>query len=172
MDIVATNTEHEVRNIDIIVSKGNEAGDITYANPIFVKLSGYTQGELLERPHSIIRHSDMPKIVFKFLWDNLKEGKDVHAFVKNLSKDGGFYWVLAHVRVATNPDGSFRNYVSTRKGMTEGAKVIIEPLYKQLLKAEGENGDMDLSLQVLKNFLADNGASLDTFNDAMIKINT
>jgi len=172
MDIVVTNTEHEVRNIDIIVSKGNEAGDITYANPIFFKLAGYTQGELLERPHSIIRHPDMPKIIFKFLWDNLKEGKDVYAFVKNLSKDGGFYWVLAHVRVATNPDGSFRNYVSTRKGMTEGAKAVIEPLYKQLLKAEGENGDMDLSLQVLENFLAENGASLDTFNDAMLKINT
>ena len=172
MDIVVTNTEHEVRNIDIIVSKGNEAGDITYANPIFFKLAGYTQGELLDRPHSIIRHPDMPKIIFKFLWDNLKEGKDVYAFVKNLSKDGGFYWVLAHVRVATNPDGSFRNYVSTRKGMTEGAKAVIEPLYKQLLKAEGENGDMDLSLQVLENFLAENGASLDTFNDAMLKINT
>ena len=172
MGTVTTNTEHEVRNIDIIVSKANEVGNITYANPIFLKLSGHTQGELLEKPHSIIRHPDMPKIIFKCLWDNLKEGKDVYAFIKNLSGDGGFYWVLAHVRVATNPNGSFRNYVSTRKGITDGAKAIIEPLYKQLVKAEGENGDMDLSLRVLKNFLANNGASLDTFNDAMLKINT
>ena len=151
MSVIPTDVEHEVKSVDIIVSKGNEAGDVTYANPIFYKLSGYTQGELLEQPHSIIRHPDMPKIVFKFLWDNLKAGKDVKAFVKNLSKDGGFYWVLAHVRVATNPDGSFRNYVSTRKGMSASARTVIEPLYKELLAAE-DAGGMDASLAVLEAF--------------------
>jgi len=163
--------EHEVRSVDIIVSKGNEAGDITYANPIFVKLSGYSQGELLDKPHAILRHPDMPKIVFKFLWDNLKAGNDVHAFVKNLSKDGGFYWVLAHVRVAKNPDGSFRNYVSTRKLVTEHARRVIEPLYAELLSAEKEGG-MEASLKALEAFLAENGASLATFNETMKKINS
>jgi PAS domain S-box-containing protein len=163
--------EHEVTSVDIIVSKGNEAGDITYANPIFVKLSGYSQGELLDKPHAILRHPDMPKIVFKFLWDNLKAGNDVHAFVKNLSKDGGFYWVLAHVRVAKNPDGSFRNYVSTRKQVTKHAREVIEPLYATLLAAEKEGG-MEASLKVLEAFLAENGASLATFNETMKKINS
>jgi PAS domain S-box-containing protein len=163
--------EHEVTSVDIIVSKGNEAGDITYANPIFVKLSGYSQGELLDKPHAILRHPDMPKIVFKFLWDNLKAGNDVHAFVKNLSKDGGFYWVLAHVRVAKNPDGSFRNYVSTRKLVTEHARRVIEPVYAKLLSAEKEGG-MEASLKVLEAFLAENGASLATFNETMKKINS
>ena len=171
MSVIPTDVEHEVRTVDVIVSKGNEAGDITYANPIFFKLAGYTQGELLDKPHSIIRHPDMPKIIFKFLWDNLKAGKSVNAFVKNLSKDGGFYWVFAQVRVASNPDGSFRNYVSTRKIMTENARKVIEPLYAELLAAEGSDGDMDASLKILESFLADNGASLETFNDAMLKIN-
>lgn len=171
MSVIPTDVEHEVRAVDVIVSKGNEAGDITYANPIFFKLAGYTQGELLDKPHSIIRHPDMPKIIFKFLWDNLKAGKSVNAFVKNLSKDGGFYWVFAQVRVALNPDGSFRNYVSTRKIMTENARKVIEPLYAELLAAEGSDGDMDASLKILESFLADNGASLETFNDAMLKIN-
>lgn len=171
MSVIPTDVEHEVRVVDVIVSKGNEAGDITYANPIFFKLAGYTQGELLDKPHSIIRHPDMPKIIFKFLWDNLKAGKSVNAFVKNLSKDGGFYWVFAQVRVALNPDGSFRNYVSTRKIMTENARKVIEPLYAELLAAEGSDGDMDASLKILESFLADNGASLETFNDAMLKIN-
>lgn len=171
MSVIPTDVEHEVRTVDVIVSKGNEAGDITYANPIFFKLAGYTQGELLDKPHSIIRHPDMPKIIFKFLWDNLKAGKNVNAFVKNLSKDGGFYWVFAQVRVALNPDGSFRNYVSTRKIMTENARKVIEPLYAELLAAEGSDGDMDASLKILESFLADNGASLETFNDAMLKIN-
>ena len=172
MSVTPTDVEHEVKSVDIIVSKGNEAGDITYANPIFFKLAGYTQGELLDQPHSKIRHPDMPKIIFKYLWANLKAGKNVNAFVKNLSKDGGFYWVLAQVRVASNPDGSFRNYVSTRKPMTANARGVIEPLYANLLEAEGSSGDMNASLKVLESFLEANGASLATFNDIMLTINS
>ena len=169
MSVMPTDVEQEVRNIDIVVSKGDAEGNITYANPIFFKLAGYTQGELLEKPHSIIRHPDMPKIIFKYLWDTLKSGDDVKAFVKNLCKDGSFYWVYAHVRVATNPDGSFRNYVSTRKGMSSAARAVIEPLYKELLASE-EDGGMDASLPLLETFLKENGASLATFSDAMQKI--
>jgi len=169
MSITPTDKEHEVTSVDIVVSKGNAKGDITYANQIFFKLAGYTQAELLDQPHAIIRHPDMPKIIFKYLWDNLEAGKDVKAFVKNLCKDGGFYWVFAHVRVATNPDGSFRNYVSTRKGMSTGARVIIEPLYKTLRAAEDEGG-MNASLPLLEAFLKEQGGSLSTFNDTMQKI--
>ena len=166
MNITPTNIEHELSSSDIIVSKSDAKGDITYANPIFMKLAHYTKPELLEKPHSLIRHPDMPKIVFKFLWDNIKEGKEVYAFVKNLSKDGGFYWVFAHVRRSSNPDGSFRNYVSTRKGVSKGAREVIEPLYKELLEEE-KKGGMDASLAYLDNFLKKNGASLDTFNETM-----
>jgi PAS domain S-box-containing protein len=164
-----TDVEQPVTSIDIIVSKGNEVGDIMYANPIFFKLAGYTQGELLDKPHSIIRHPDMPKIVFKVLWDHLKAGDDTHTFVKNLSKDGSFYWVYAHVRVALNPDGSFRNYVSTRKSMSQAARDAIEPLYKQLRDAE-DAGDIDASQKILEEYLASQGASLATYNDAMLKL--
>lgn len=169
MGITPTDVEHEVKTVDIVVSRGDEEGNITYANPIFFKLAGYTQGELLDRPHSVIRHPDMPKIIFKYLWDRLKSGQDVMAFVKNLSKDGGFYWVFAHVRVATNPDGSFRNYVSTRRGMAPSARGVIEPLYKKLLEAE-QAGGMEASEKVLEEFLAENGASLATFNEVMEKL--
>lgn len=169
MGITPTDTEIEVRNIDIIVSKGNEAGDITYANPIFFKIAGYTQSELIDKPHSLIRHPDMPKVIFKVLWDHLKSGKDTHAFVKNLTKDGSFYWVYAHVRVATNPDGSFRNYVSTRKTMNTKARPTIKLLYAKLLQEE-EVGGIDASLKVLEEFLASRGETLATFNDAMIKL--
>ncbi len=169
MAVTPTDVEHEVKTVDIVVSKGDAEGNITYANPIFFKLSGYTQGELLDRPHSIVRHPDMPKIVFKYLWDMLKAGKEVKAFVKNLSKDGGFYWVFAHIKAATNPDGSFRNYTSTRKGMTPAARAVIEPLYKKLLEAEASGG-MEASFKVLEDYLKDNGASFATFNETMEKI--
>ena len=169
MSIVPTDVEHEVKSIDIIVSKGDENGDIKYANPVFFKLAGYTQSELLDKPHSIIRHPDMPKVVFKHFWNSLKAGKDVKAFVKNLSKDGGFYWVFASIRVANNPDGSFRNYVSTRKNMSVFARETIEPLYKELVVAEALGG-IEESQKILEEFLQKNSASLDTFNDIMQKL--
>ena len=161
--------ELEVRDIDIVVSKSDESGVITYANQIFVKLSGYAQSELLDRPHSILRHPDMPSVVFKFLWKELKEGNDVFAFVKNLSKDGKYYWTFANVRVAKNPDGSLRNYVSTRRKMSDKAKKTIIPLYKALLEKEKNNG-VDASWKLLEDILVKNGASFATYNELMKKI--
>ena len=166
MAITPTDIEHELSPVDIIVSKSDAKGDITYANLIFIKLSCYTKYELMEQPHSIIRHPDMPRIVFKFLWDNLHQGKEVYAFVKNLSKDGGFYWVFAYIRVANNPDGTFRNYVSTRRAASKKARELIEPLYRELL-IEEEKGGMEASLAYLDNYLQNIGASLDTFNETM-----
>ncbi|MEA1954042.1 MAG: PAS domain-containing protein [Campylobacterota bacterium] len=165
-----TDVEHEVTSVDMIVSKGDAEGNITYTNPIFMKISGYTQGELLDQPHSILRHPDMPKIIFQHLWKSLKAGNNVNAFVKNLCKDGGHYWVLAQIRVANNPDGSFRNYVSTRKNITQSAKATITDLYSKLLEAEKADG-VDASEKVLIDFLTQNGQSIDTFNEFMLSIN-
>jgi len=169
MSIIATDIEHPVTSVDIIVSKANDKGDITYANPIFFKIAGYSKSELLEKPHSILRHQDMPKIIFQYFWSQIKDGDDIKCFVKNMTKDGGFYWVYASVRVAKNPDGSFRNYVSTRKTMSSSARGIIEPLYKKLREIEDLNDESD-SLAVLKSFLSDNGGSLDSFSETMEKI--
>ena len=144
------------------------------ANPIFFKLAGYERDELIDQPHSIIRHPDMPQIIFKTLWNALETGNDIHTFVKNLSKDGSFYWVYAFVRVATNPDGSFRNYVSTRKTMSKNAREIIEPLYAKMIeveKIELEKIDgIKKSSIILEDFLISQGASLDTLNDAIINL--
>lgn len=165
-----TDVEHEVTSVDMIVSKSDAEGNITYQNPIFMKISGYSAGELLDKPHSILRHPDMPKAVFKYLWDNLKAGKNVTAYVKNLCKDGGFYWVLATVKVSTNPDGSFRNYMSTRKCITQGAKEAIGGLYAKLLEIEKSDG-VEASEKALMDFLAENGQSAETFNDFMLQLN-
>lgn len=137
---IPTSNEIEVKPVDIVVSKADEAGDITYANPIFYKLSGYTKKELNFAPHAILRHPDMPKAVFKLFWNEIKKGNEVYAFVKNLTKDGSFYWVMAYVRPAFNPDGSFRNYVSTRKAMSANARATIEPLYAKLIELENREG--------------------------------
>jgi PAS domain S-box-containing protein len=158
------NNEVEVKSVDIVVSKSDAEGNIEYANPIFYKLSGYSKRELTYQPHSILRHPDMPKVVFKYLWDELKKGNEVHAFVKNMTKEGAFYWVIAYVRPALNPDGSFRNYVSTRKSMSRGARATIEALYAKLLDLENSEG-MESSEKELMNALQNR-----TFNDVMLEI--
>jgi len=161
---IPTNNEIILKPVDIVVSKSDEEGNIEYCNPIFIKLSGYNKKELLYSPHSILRHPDMPKVIFKFLWNELKNGNEVHAFVKNITKDGSFYWVFAFVRPAFNPDGSLRNYVSTRKFMSEHARGVIEPLYVKLLEIEKSEG-VEASEKALIEML--NGKE---FNDVMNNI--
>jgi PAS domain S-box-containing protein len=164
-------TEKEVTNIDLIVSKSDKEGNITYVNPIFMKISGYAHGELLGKPHSILRHPDMPKVVFKYLWQNLNDANDVVAYVKNLCKDGSFYWVLATVKTAKNPDGSFRNYMSTRRCITDDAKQKISAIYAQLLQAEKDNGEEE-SEKLFNTFLTQNGINtVNDFNTFMQNLN-
>lgn len=166
-----TEIEKEVRNIDLIVSKADKEGNITYVNPIFLKISGYTQGELYDKPHSILRHPDMPKVIFKYLWTNINMGNDVVAYVKNLCKDGSFYWVIATVKMAKNPDGSFRNFMSTRKCITQSAKTVISELYAKLLEVE-KNDSVEASEVLLNSFQEENSITdLNSFNTFMLNLN-
>jgi len=166
-----TDVEHEVKSVDLIVSKSDAEGNITYVNPIFIKISGYSQASLLEKPHAILRHPDMPKAIFRYLWENIKEGRDVVAYVKNLCADGGYYWVLATVKMAKNPDGSFRNYMSTRRAITDAAKNQISALYKSLLDIEKNEGE-EASWEAFNHFLSQNGVhDSETFNTFMKNFN-
>ena len=166
-----TQEEKIVTSVDLIVSKSDAEGKITYTNPIFMKISGYSPSELLEKPHSILRHPDMPKAIFQYLWENIKEGRDIVAYVKNLCKDGSFYWILATVKVAKNPDGTFRNYMSTRRSITDAAKESISALYAQLIEVEKSNG-AEASYEALLNFLSDNSiVDSNSFNEFMLKLN-
>ena len=162
---IANNNEIKVTPVDIIVSKTDIMGNIEYANQIFYKLSGYNKRELTFEPHSILRHPDMPKVIFKHLWSELKKGDEVYTFVKNLTKEGSFYWVLAYVRPTLNPDGSLRNYVSTRKLMSPTAREAIEPLYAKLLEVE-KNSGVAISEQLLRDTISDRD-----FNQFMIELN-
>ena len=171
MNEQVTEIEKEVTSIDLIVSKADKEGNITYVNPIFLKISGYTQGELYDKPHAILRHPDMPKVIFKYLWENISLGDDVVAYVKNLCKDGSFYWVIATVKMAKNPDGSFRNFMSTRKCITQSAKTVISELYAKLLEVEKNDG-VEASQVLLNTFLADNSITdSSSFNRYMLNLN-
>ena len=155
--------------VDIIVSQSDLDGFIIYANPIFYKIAGYSYGELIGKNHNIIRHNDMPKIIFKLLWDALKQKKEVSCLVKNRCKDEGFYWVFAYIRPALNRDGTVRNYISTRRAASTKAKSIIEPLYKQLLETEKEHG-MELAHEQFKQFIDINRYGEQSDNEVIYNI--
>lgn len=139
---VVTPTSHQIflGDNDLIVSKTDHTGKITYGNSRFIKISGYTEEELIGKPHSILRHPDMPKSVFKLLWDTVRQKKEIFAYVKNLAKDGSFYWVFANVTCTTANDGSIRDYYSSRRRPSDKALQIIPGLYRELLDAERNGG--------------------------------
>jgi len=124
---------------ELIVSKTDPKGRITYANELFVRMSGFTRHELLGAPHSIIRHPDMPRGVFKLLWDSLDAGREVFACVKNLSKNGDFYWVFAHVTPTLDASGSLVGHHSNRRCPDRSAIAAIEPLYAAMLDEEARH---------------------------------
>jgi PAS domain S-box-containing protein len=157
-----TNQELTFGNEEFIVSKTNLQGKITYGNALFIKMSGFTENELLQQPHNILRHDDMPKVVFKLLWSRIKEGKEIFAYVKNKTKSGDFYWVFAHVTPSFNPDREITNYHSVRRKPSEKALNIIKPLYTTLLQHE-RNGGTNASEAALNEILKSKGVSYDEF---------
>ncbi len=155
-----TDVEKIFSHDEIIVSKTDTRGNITYGNRLFSKLAGYTEEEFLYQPHSMIRHPDMPKLIFKALWDTIAQGKEINAYVKNLSKDGGFYWVYANVTPSFDKNGNIIGYYSVRRKPNPIGLEIIEPFYHELKKAEAVGGSHE-STKLLVQLLNSKGLSYD-----------
>lgn len=159
-----TTREILMRENDFIVSKTDLKGRITYGNETFIEFSGYTEAELLGSQHNIIRHPDMPRGVFKFLWDTITTGKEIFAYVKNMSKDGSFYWVLANVTPDYDAQGNIVGYLSVRRAPKRAAVDTLTGLYRQMLEAEHKAGAKDactVSIALLVEILNQKGMSYD-----------
>lgn len=153
---------------ELIVSKTDLKGRLTYANKIFLDIAGYTEEEVLGQPHSIIRHPDMPRCVFKLLWDTLAKGDEIFAYVVNMAKNGDHYWVLAHVTPSYDPDGNVIGYHSARRVPDPAIiKDVIVPLYKQLREIEesvpNSKEGMNLAYQAVVDLLAEKQLDYDEF---------
>lgn len=164
--IEPTQQERLMRDDDFIISKTDLKGRISYCNRIFIEFSGYSEQELLGAQHNIIRHPDMPRGVFKFLWDTLGAGNECFAYVKNMSKDGSFYWVLANVTPNLDQRGEPEGYFSARRKPSRGAVSAMSDLYRQLLAEEqraGARDACDASLGLLTTVLKQKGISYEQF---------
>ncbi len=152
----------ELGNNDFLVSKTDIKGRITYCNQLFMKVAGYSESELLGKPHNIVRHPDMPRVIFKLLWEKIQNKKEIFAYVKNRTKNGGYYWVYANVTPSIDDKGSIIGYYSVRRKVNEQALSTIEDLYARLLQEESRGG-MEASQNYLNNLLKEKGVSYDEF---------
>ncbi|MGH2664738.1 PAS domain-containing protein [Flavobacterium sp.] len=173
MEIRTTRPNPSDREVDwnknkVLLSKTDTKGTILYANEDFIDVSGYDEFELIGQPHNIIRHPDMPKVIFKFLWDSIKANKNIHAIIKNMSKTGRYYWVITDFKIIADTDGEIAGYFGTRKSVSEEIVVkFIEPIYKKLLHIEEVSG-MSAAEEYLIGFLEERNKTYMEYIDHLV----
>lgn len=152
-DVFLSGVERKFGADEIIVSKTDPKGRIIYGNEVFLRLAGYAEKEIIGQPHNVIRHPDMPRCVFKLLWDTIEAGQEIFAYVVNRAKNGDHYWVFAHVTPTFDAGGRIVSYHSNRRSPRPEAIAKVESLYKELLAIERSHADrkagMDAAFQAL-----------------------
>jgi len=165
MSLHITDNEIELAPTDVIVSTTDLKGTITYANDVFVKISGYSRKELIGQPHNILRHPQMPKAIFKYLWGELLEGRSLYAFVKNRTKNGDFYWVKVYA-MPIKRDGEIIKLISYRQHINKYARGVANSLYELLVDYEKTHTPEE-SLKFFVNFLYERNLTYNDFIDRL-----
>jgi len=146
---------------------------ITYANENFIELSGYKENDLVGQPHNIIRHVDMPKTVFKLLWDSLKVGKSYKAIVQNKRRGGEYYWVYSEYEVLFDKNKNIRGYRSKRHPVPKHILEDVEALYSKLLDIEEKKGQHEaesfLELKLYNDGYSDYSEFVETLYNKKLK---
>jgi len=119
-----------------LISETDLKGVITYVNRKFTEMTGYTREEAVGQPHSMLRHPDMPKAAFEGMWKIIKEGKIWDGYVKNLRKDGKYYWVIVHIVPKMDDAGNIIGYIASRKVAERSQIEMSTKLYKELIEKE------------------------------------
>ncbi len=165
--IALTGKERFFPEDDIIVSKTDLKGTITYANNVFLDIASMTEGEAIGAPHSVIRHPDMPRAIFKLMWETIQAGHEIFAYVINMAKTGDHYWVFAHITPTFDDTGKIIGYHSNRRVPDRDALKIIIPLYAHLKTIEDSLPDrargLEKSTSALQAVLREKGISYDEF---------
>lgn len=158
---VPTLTESPFGFDEFFFSTTNKRGVIASGNDVFVRVSAYPREEILGAPHSIIRHPDMPRAVFKVLWDFIQSGKSIGAYVKNMASNGSYYWVYAFVFPIEE------GYLSIRFKPSSAIFNVVEDLYKEILDFEKENDDLEKSVELLLSKIQEKGFS--SYDEFMVQ---
>jgi PAS domain-containing protein len=152
---------------EIIVSKTDLQGRITYANDVFLRVAKASETEVLGSPHCLVRNPEMPRGVFKLLWDTVQNKREIFAFVNNFSANGDNYWVFAHVTPSLDTRGQITGFHSSRRKPTKEQVAKIVPLYASMLdverKFQNPKDAAAASVAFLQNLLKEKGLSYDEF---------
>lgn len=152
---------------DLIVSKTDLDGRITYANHTFLEVSSYREDEVLGRQHNVIRNDNMPRAVFEFLWSTIKAGKEIFAYVVNSTKYGDHYWVQAHVTPSRQGNAIIGYHSTRRVPNPQTIQNIVMPLYDKLSSLEKKNPSkkqgLSESVAALRAMLEEKNMSYDEF---------
>ena len=143
---------------DLIITKTDPSGHISYANRTFMRIAGYAEHELLGKPHNLIRHPDMPRGVYRLMWETLKAEREFFGVIKNMTADGDFYWVFANVTPDHDRGGAVSGYFSVRRSVSSGAVAAASELYAQMRQIEHKSGPgtaPEASLAWLRRTLAE-----------------
>jgi aerotaxis receptor len=119
-----------------LVSQTDLEGNILYANKNFREVSGYTLDELMHQPHSIVRHPDMPRATFVKMWDTIQSGQVFNGIIKNMRKDGTYYWVYLEILPIKEEDGTLSNYMAVARAPSRKDIEENEEIYKRVLAEE------------------------------------
>ena len=150
-----TGRERSFSADELIVSKTDPRGVSTYANDVFLRVGAYSLPEVIGQPHNLIRHPDMPRAVFKLLWDTLAARQELFAYINNLAADGANYWVLAHVTPSYGEGGTVVGYHSNRRKPSPGALAQVKPLYRELLEEERRHPNARAAVEASSTLLAE-----------------
>jgi PAS domain S-box-containing protein len=165
--IQPTGVERVLGSDEFIVSKTDAKGVLTYTNHVFCRMAAAREEDLLGKPHNVVRHPDMPRAVFKYMWDTISSRQEIFAYVKNLALDGAHYWVFAHVTANGRSSGSIAGYHSNRRAPAPEAIAAVEPIYRQLRQIElshsSSRDGLEASVAALYATLEEYGMTYDEF---------
>ena len=158
--------EIKVSSKSFLVSKTDEKGRILYVNDTFCDVTGYEEVEVLGKAHNILRHPDMPAVIFFLMWKQIESGKNIRALIKNLAQSGEYYWVSTDFE--THYENNSKTYIAFRRAVPKKAVRSIEPLYAHLLKIEKIHG-LEASLVYLQGFLHEKHFTFEEYMDSILK---
>lgn len=166
------NSEYQLSQTVFLLSKTDTKGIIKYGNPALFQASGYSERELLGANHNIFRHADVPRCIFKMMWNTLEVKQDFQAYLKNVRKDGAYYWTFADITPTLDVDQRITGFFAVQRAPKPESIRVISEFYKQLRSEEeriesGQSANkqaaMDASQALLHSILHEKGLSYEEY---------
>jgi PAS domain-containing protein len=165
--VTPLNRQRHIATDDLLVTMSDTQGVITYANGPFCQVQACHERDLIRQPHNILRHPDMPAAIFELVWQRLRAGHEVFAYVKNLAHNGEYYWTLSHWMMNGDTAGRPAGYQCCRRSTGTKSIAAIESVYREMRRIERAAATPEVGIaqsrQWLDQLLASRNQNYDQF---------